>query len=494
MFDRIDPKLLPYLDSGARQSLQSGALSVDDHQALLDEAKRKHDFVEPSIPKPTHDNLLPLIHGEYADRMGQLPAETAEGIWKDAERQWYEGHRAEAIRKGNETGWRTLPPVSEKEKPAEPRPPDPELAEKPKSKDKKQLSPEITKQLDIAASMSMLQMRTTRKQSKSKATESAEERALRKREELVAREEALQRQREMDGASLWPGVDEQHARRMQAAFENKSEQTLPRSHRISRVLAGGLFALFFGALIQALTLFGVITMNSGHIFMVIAFVAGVLMITTEILPLKPTRHKVAAIVTLGVVLGLIDLVAALYAHKRDISPVPQTSTRPLATVKFVDQGFGDTKFPLRAGQLLGVNFVYKQESESAAHNAHFYYAIGFVRRDVSLEHQSTEIDELFGQIYQAADLNSKSGRKGIDIFPGESGQRFISAILPSLTSDDVQGFKQKKNALAAMARIEYDDTQWAERCVMFISESLPELTNGNIVWQFCPLHNTASIR
>jgi hypothetical protein len=61
------------------------------------------------------------------------------------------------------------------------------------------------------------------------SAESAEERALRKRKELVGREDALQRQREMEevyklrGASLWPGVDEQHARRMQAVFEKTGD-------------------------------------------------------------------------------------------------------------------------------------------------------------------------------------------------------------------------------------------------------------------------------
>jgi hypothetical protein len=108
----------------------------------------------------------------------------------------------------------------------------------------------------------------------------------------------------------------------QLPAESKPEH-LPRSHRISRVLAGGLFALFSGSIIQALTLFGVITMNSGHFFMGIAFVAGVLMITTEILPLRPTRHKVGAIVILGLVLGVIDMAAAWYARKR-AAPTPPT--------------------------------------------------------------------------------------------------------------------------------------------------------------------------
>lgn len=59
--------------------------------------------------------------------------------------------------------------------------------------------------------------------------------AIRERKELVEREERLQRQREEEArrrpktfdvvrrVSLWPGTDEEHARKMQAAFEKQSE-------------------------------------------------------------------------------------------------------------------------------------------------------------------------------------------------------------------------------------------------------------------------------
>jgi hypothetical protein len=89
------------------------------------------------------------------------------------------------------------------------------------------------------------------------------------------------------------------------------------SHRVSRVLAGGLFALSFGSLIQSLTVFGVITMNSGHLFMAVAFIAGAFLLTTEILPLKPTRHKVVSVIILGVVLLVIDVAAAFYAASHE---------------------------------------------------------------------------------------------------------------------------------------------------------------------------------
>src|ERR1041385_1316502 len=63
---------------------------------------------------------------------------------------------------------------------------------------------------------------------------SAEELALRKREELLEREEELQRRRErpkpfdvIPTVSLWPGNNEEHARKMQRAFENKTTHSSP---------------------------------------------------------------------------------------------------------------------------------------------------------------------------------------------------------------------------------------------------------------------------
>lgn len=88
---------------------------------------------------------------------------------------------------------------------------------------------------------------------------SPEEFALRRREELVEREEALQRQREMDDihkirhASLWPGADEQHARRMQAAFEGKPNPELQKPWHKHRDLVVGIL-LASGAAIMGLVL------------------------------------------------------------------------------------------------------------------------------------------------------------------------------------------------------------------------------------------------
>jgi hypothetical protein len=103
---------------------------------------------------------------------------------------------------------------------------------------------------------------------------------------------------------------------------------------LSRIAAGGLFALFFGSLIQALTLLGVITMNSGHVFMLVAFAAGALLLTTEILPVKPRRHKVVSVIMLGLVLVAIDVGSVFYVAWRDrkTETSPQTALTPPPTV------------------------------------------------------------------------------------------------------------------------------------------------------------------
>lgn len=125
--------------------------------------------------------------------------------------------------------------------------------------------------------------------------------------------------------------------------ESQNSNVQP-SSRFRNVLAGGLFALFFGLLIQGLALFGVITMNSGHFFMFGAWVVGALIIITEIFPGKPTKHKVALVIVLGFAFLCIDLISARYAVRREqseetfklhptptIMPPPNMSPSPTTT-------------------------------------------------------------------------------------------------------------------------------------------------------------------
>lgn len=67
-----------------------------------------------------------------------------------------------------------------------------------------------------------------------------------------------------------------------------------------RIVAGGLVALFVALIVAALAVSGVINMTLGHVLMALAFVVGVLIIWTELIPAKPAHHKVAWTVALFV--------------------------------------------------------------------------------------------------------------------------------------------------------------------------------------------------
>ena len=197
-----------------------------------------------------------------------------------------------------------------------------------------------------------------------------EEENLRKLEELTERQEKLQqaaRERDAINSSRrilaatreqpsapndtvdWDEVVAgEKALRNSETVRSKSEPQPPRTQKVSRVVAGGLFALFLGSITQALQLFGIINATSGHVFMFIAFMVGILIITTEVLPLKPTKHKVAAIIVLAVLLGAIDAAASLYANKRDAgkaSSGASTAASQPTPEELQDNVFLSAKYP-----------------------------------------------------------------------------------------------------------------------------------------------------
>jgi len=89
----------------------------------------------------------------------------------------------------------------------------------------------------------------------------------------------------------------------------------------TRVIAGGLFALFCALVIAALAVFGVINMLLGHLLMFLAAVVGTLIICTEIIPSRPPRHKVISTLILCLLLGVGD--AAIVKSKYSGVEVPQ---------------------------------------------------------------------------------------------------------------------------------------------------------------------------
>jgi hypothetical protein len=75
----------------------------------------------------------------------------------------------------------------------------------------------------------------------------------------------------------------------------------------SRVVSGGFVALLLALLVSALSLFGIVSVTLGHIYICLAWVVGVLLISTEVMPGRPARHKVWSIAILGVVVLAIDI-------------------------------------------------------------------------------------------------------------------------------------------------------------------------------------------
>ncbi len=76
---------------------------------------------------------------------------------------------------------------------------------------------------------------------------------------------------------------------------------------ISRVVSGGFVALLSALLVSALSLFGIVNAMLGHICMFFAWIVGVVLISTEVMPGRSARHKVWSIAILGVIVLAVDI-------------------------------------------------------------------------------------------------------------------------------------------------------------------------------------------
>lgn len=93
----------------------------------------------------------------------------------------------------------------------------------------------------------------------------------------------------------------------------------------TRIVAGGLFALFCAFIIAALALFGVISVTLGHIFMAAAGVVGALLIWTEIIPSKPPKNKVMFTILLWCLLGGADRLIVRHKNSEAVETVKPAS-------------------------------------------------------------------------------------------------------------------------------------------------------------------------
>ncbi|HXM51497.1 MAG TPA: hypothetical protein VN956_26885 [Pyrinomonadaceae bacterium] len=140
------------------------------------------------------------------------------------------------------------------------------------------------------------------------------------------------------------------------------------------------------------------------------------------------------------------------------------------------------------GKPIYVNFGIKNQGSVAAQNLHYFRVAGFVRREPGTE-QDREVEELFKPLYQEITNTYEQGRKGSEEEPDQPSF-FSATVVPSKANIDE--FYADKTALCAIARIEYDNTQWQERCVLVTREMLQNWQDTNsIYWMFCGPHNAS---
>jgi hypothetical protein len=98
-----------------------------------------------------------------------------------------------------------------------------------------------------------------------------------------------------------------------------------------RIVAGGLLALFVALVVAALTVFGINSMALGHVFMLLAFLVGALLIWTEIIPSRPPKHKLIATLVLFAIMGLGDGEIIRYKKREALIPQSAKSKPPMTT-------------------------------------------------------------------------------------------------------------------------------------------------------------------
>jgi hypothetical protein len=172
-----------------------------------------------------------------------------------------------------------------------------------------------------------------------------------------------------------------------------------------------------------------------------------------------------------------------------------SATDNAARMVITDTHFSkETGLPFQKDQQIGVNFVIENQGPSEAHNVHYHVNIGFVRIHGPQQELEADIDVLTKPIYQELNTFIQAGKKGTVVSPNYSSPQYFSAILKSLSESDLAAFEKNQKALCVLARIEYNNTQWYEQCVMFANENMPELLGtGRVTWHLCGSHNDSGI-
>ncbi len=117
---------------------------------------------------------------------------------------------------------------------------------------------------------------------------------------------------------------------------NELPERPTRLFKLARVVGGGLAALFFALVIAALTVFGVINVVLGHVFMAFAWLVGVVLICTEILPGGRPKHQTWAICGLGLIMVIGDAGMLKLKHLAESAP-PSTLPKSPSASEIADE-------------------------------------------------------------------------------------------------------------------------------------------------------------
>jgi len=101
--------------------------------------------------------------------------------------------------------------------------------------------------------------------------------------------------------------------------------------RIGRIVSGGLLSLFVALVLGALTVFGIINSNVGHLLLFLAFAVGSFLLSTDLMAGKSTKLKLLAVLGLLLFFIAADWEIQRLKKTQDSPPPQNTAIRPGVT-------------------------------------------------------------------------------------------------------------------------------------------------------------------
>src|SRR6266508_4380654 len=192
---------------------------------------------------------------------------------------------------------------------------------------------------------------------------------------------------------------------------------------------------------------------------------------------------IVIVVVVAVVISALSLGWVLYTKFQVDNPTNQ------AIMEITNMDFSaETALPFQPSQPIFINLFFRNGGKMPAHNVIIHSRVTFVAVPNGLEEHEKEIDRLFKQLYKEFNDFLETGRKGFVLSQGE--RQFTTSFLESPSREDIEAFNERRAAVCVIARVEYDDIHWYERCAYFMIENLAQLkAEERMHWTFCSSHN-----